>query len=651
MTLRKLLLTWAFVLASVAFAAEPALPFLAPLFGEHMMLQRGRPDPVWGWAKPGTKIKVVLAGNESAAVTGSDGRWQAEIAPPAAGGPYTLTVDGGPERLEFKDVLVGDLWLCSGQSNMEFGLAGSRDGAEAVKNATHEGIRLFRVPQKSAYAPGAPPGGAWRRCEPAAFEGFGGFSAVAYFFARKVHAETGVPIGLIEAAVGGSPAESFMSPEALRPFPEFAPGLAEIVRLRERGAPVYGNYVMHWYDEYDRGVSGRWSEEKVDDQAWTPVSLHDAFAKLGVPATPVVVWLRREIELPAQLPPGSAKLLLGVVEKMDTVWINGHQVGASAWVENPRAYLIHAGTLRPGRNQITIRVLKTAPDGGFRSPADALRLALGDGTAIPLEDGWRATLGLDARPPHPLPLGYENWPTMPTVLYQGMLRPLAPMALTGALWYQGEANATRAAQYRTLLPAMIADWRALFRQPDLPFYIAGLPAFMKRHEQPGAPGWAELREAQMLTARSVPHTGVAITVDTGDADNIHPIDKLPVGERLALLALREVYGKDVVSQGPVFERAENLPNALRLHFTHTEGGLVAKGDQLGEFSLAGADHVWHWAHAKLDGDTIIVSAAAVPAPVAVRYAWQSNPLTSLFNGAGLPAAPFRTDDWSDGKKP
>ena len=234
---------------------------------------------------------------------------------------------------------------------------------------------------------------------------------------------------------------------------------------------------------------------------------------------------------------------------------------------------------------------------------------------------------------------------MPTVLYQGMLRPLAPMALTGALWYQGEANATRAAQYRTLLPAMIADWRALFRQPDLPFYIAGLPAFMKRHEQPGAPGWAELREAQMLTARSVPHTGVAITVDTGDADNIHPIDKLPVGERLALLALREVYGKDVVSQGPVFERAENLPNALRLHFTHAEGGLVAKGDQLGEFSLAGADHVWHWAHAKLDGDTIIVSAAAVPAPVAVRYAWQSNPLASLFNGAGLPAAPFRTDDW------
>jgi sialate O-acetylesterase len=342
--------------------------------------------------------------------------------------------------------------------------------------------------------------------------------------------------------------------------------------------------------------------------------------------------------------------LLGIVEKMDTVWINGHQVGASAWVENPRAYPVRAGTLHPGKNQITIRVLKTAADGGFRSPPESLRLQVG-GLAVPLEEGWRVALGADARPPHPLPLGYENWPTMPTVLYEGMIHPLAPMALTGVLWYQGEQNSSHARQYRTLLPAMIADWRVLFHQPDLPFYIASLPAFMKRNDQPGPAGWAELREAQQLTARTVPHTGVAITIDTGDPDNIHPTEKLPVGERLALLALRDVYGKDVVNSGPVFARAENMPGGLRLIFTHTEGGLVTKGVALGEFSVAGADRVWHWAQAKLDGDTVIVSAAAVPAPVAVRYAWQSNPLATLFNGAGLPAAPFRTDDWTDEKKP
>jgi len=363
------------------------------------------------------------------------------------------------------------------------------------------------------------------------------------------------------------------------------------------------------------------------------------------------VWLRREVVLPDPLPAGRAKVMLGVVEKMDTVWINGAQFGASAWVENPRSYQDFRNLLRPGRNQITVRVLKTVADGGFRSPPDALHLQLGDGAIIPLEDGWRASLGLDARPPQALPLGYENWPTMPTVLYEGMLRPLAPVALTGVLWYQGEANANRAEQYRTLLPAMIADWRALFGRPDLPFYIASLPVFEHRKDQPGITGWAGLREAQTLTARTVPHTGVAITIDTGDAENLHPTEKLPVGERLALLALRDVYGKDVVSSGPVFDRTEPLPNALRVHFTHTEGGLVNKGDTIGEFSLAGADHVWHWAHAKLDGDSVIVSSAAVPAPVAVRYAWQSNPLATLYNGAGLPAAPFRTDDWSDEKKP
>ena len=640
----RLLVLLAIVVSSV-FADEPAtLPFVSPLVAEHMMLQRNQPNRLWGWTTPGKEVSVTLAGNRTTATTAPDGRWEAVVTPPPAGGPYPLVIDG-EQHLEFTDVLVGDLWLCSGQSNMEFGLAGSRGGAEAVQAATHENIRLFRVPQKSAYAPLLVPSGTWRRCEPAAFTGFPGFSAVAYFFARRINTETGIPIGLIQAAIGGSPAESWMSPASLQTFPEFAPGLAEIARLHTQGAPVYGNYVMHWYDEYDPGVAGHWSEEKFDDHAWTPASLHDVFTKVSVPVTPAVVWLRREIELPDPLPAGPARVMLGIVEKMDTVWINGHQVGASAWVENPRVYPDFGKTLHPGRNQLTLRILKTAEDGGFRSPAGSLRLQIGDNFSVPLEDGWRAKLSVDAKPPHLLPLGYENWPTMPTVLHHGMLRPLAPLALTGALWYQGEANFTRDQQYHTLLPAMIADWRALFHQPNLPFYIASLPAFMKHRDQPGSDGWTGVREAQILTAATVPHTGVAITVDTGDADNIHPIDKEPVGERLALLALHDVYGKEIVNQGPTFQRAENLPGGLRLHFSHTDGGLVVKGEKLGEFSLAGADHVWHWAHAKLDGDTIIVSAAAVPAPVGVRYAWQANPLATLFNGAGLPAAPFRSDNW------
>ena len=626
-------------------AAEPApLPFLSPLFGEHMMLQRDQPNRLWGWAGPGSQIQIDLAGHRTVVTAAADGRWEARLTPPPVGGPYALKIDG-PQHLEFHDVLVGDLWVCSGQSNMAFGLAESRDSPAAMREATHPGIRLYRVDQQPAYAPVPIPRGEWRRCEPAAFGRDGGFSAVAYYFGRKLQADTGVPIGLIQVAVGGSPAESWLSPEALRAFPAFTPALIEMERLKKRGGPVYGNFVMPWYDEFDQGVAGEWSAPGFDDRAWPAVSLHDGFAQLGVPRTPAVVWFRREIELPAKLPAGPSKLLLGVVEKMDTAFLNGRWVGASAWVENPRAYPIPEGLLHPGRNQLTIRVLKTAPDGGFRSPADALKLELGDGTAIPLEGDWRAALAIDARPPHPLPLGYENWPTMPAVMHLGMLRPIAPLAITGVIWYQGEANFTRAAQYRALLPALIADWRLLFGQPDLPFYIVSLPAFMPRRDQPGSDGWTELREAQALTARTVPHTALAVTVDTGDAANIHPPDKQPVGERLALLALRETYGREVASQGPTFTRLEKIAGGLRLHFTHTDRGLVVRGERLGEFSLAGPDHVWHGAEARLDGDCVVVASPAVSDPIAARYAWQANPLATLFNGAGLPAVPFRTDDW------
>jgi sialate O-acetylesterase len=246
-----------------------------------------------------------------------------------------------------------------------------------------------------------------------------------------------------------------------------------------------------------------------------------------------------------------------------------------------------------------------------------------------------------------MPLDYENYPTMPAVLCLGMIEPAAPLAIKGVIWYQGEANFTRAYQYRTLLPAMIGDWRHLFDRDDLPFYIVSLPAFMQRHSQPGTDGWAELREAQALTAHDVRNCGLAVTVDTGDADDIHPKDKVPVGDRLAYCALAQTYGEKIPYQGPTYASMTQLSGALKLKFAHADGGLVVKGDKLGEFSVAGKDHNWHWAGAKIEGDSVVVSSPAVPEPVAARYAWQANPLATLYNGAGLPAIPFRTDDWHE----
>jgi len=320
-------------------------------------------------------------------------------------------------------------------------------------------------------------------------------------------------------------------------------------------------------------------------------------------------------------------------------------VGASAWVENPRVYPIADGVLKPGKNVLAIRVLKTKPQGGFLSKPEDLQLVLGDKSSIPLAGKWKAQLSVDARPPHPLPIGYENWPVIPTVLYQGMLAPVAPLSITGVIWYQGEQNSERGYQYRKLLPVTIADWRSLFGQGDFPFYIVSLPSFGHRSTTPKDDAWAETRESQAIVAASVPNSCLAVTIDVGDPDNLHPKDKQPVGERLAFCALAKHYGKHVAYSGPTVASVKRLPGSIKLKFAHADGGLVAKGGKLEEFSIAGNDQKWYWADARIEGKTVVVSSPMVPNPKEVRYAWQSNPAATLYNGAGLPAVPFRTDTW------
>ena len=626
-------------------ADNNSLPFVSPIFGDNMVLQRGKPNTIWGWSKPGEMVQVELAGRSAKTVTGPQGRWQVQIEPPAPGGPYTMKVVG-PQTVTFHEVLVGDVWLCGGQSNMQFGLPRARNGADEIKSANYPKIRLYVVSQRVSYSSTAVPQGSWKVCSPQTVAEGGGFSAVAYFFGRRVQEEINVPIGLIQDCIGGSPAEAWTSAEALHQLKEFEPQLAEIERLKAKGGTEYGNFVMHWYDDYDIGLKGKnWAAVDLDDSTWKNVQVPGGFRELGVADSPSVCWFRKAVNLPDPLPPGRATIYLGVIEKMDTAYINGNWVGASAWVENPRVYQVKEGILKPGKNIVSIRVFKTKPQGGFMTSADGLRLVLGDGTVVPLAGEWKGALSVDARPPHSLPLGFENWPTMPTVLYQGMIEPVAPLAITGAIWYQGEANAERAYQYRTLLPAMIADWRKLFGQGDFPFYIVSLPAFLHHQDQPVEDAWAELREAQFRTARDVHNSGLAVTIDTGEPDNIHPSEKRIVGERLALCALAKHYGRKIPYQGPTLKSVEHLPGALRLRFDHIDGGLAVKGGKLEEFSIAGKDHKWHWADARIEGDTIVLSSPSVAEPEAARYAWQSFPKATLYNGAGLPAVPFRTDSW------
>jgi sialate O-acetylesterase len=624
-------------------ATEAARPLLNPVFADHMVLQRGKANTFWGWSTPGKEVTVELEGQRAKGIAAADGRWQVTIEVPPAGGPYSAKVIGD-ETVELHDLLVGDVWLCSGQSNMFFPLAGSVGGADVAKTATNPYLRLCAVPNRNAYKPEEVAQCEWATCSP---ESAARFSAVAFYFGRRVQKDVQIPIGLIHASVGGSPAESWMSAESLASLGEFTPQLAEIRRLAEKPGPRYGSFLMHWLDEYDAGGRGDapWARFDLDERDWKTVPIPGGFAELGVPETPAVCWFRREILLPENAPLDGGKLFLGEVEKMDTAYVNGRWVGASSWVENPRVYPIPAGTLRPGKNLVAVRVFKTKPDGGFRSAPETLHIELADGAKIALAGEWKGKLSVDARPPLPQPLDWENYATMPTVLSNGTIAPLTPLAITGALWYQGEANQFRAAQYRKLLPALVRDWRARFGQGEIPVYVVSLPAFTERRGQPGGDGWTQVREAQIALAHTVPHTGVAITVDTGDAKDIHPKEKRIVGERLALCALAGHYGRPVLASGPTLESFAVEGNKLRLRFENVADGLKVRGKKLGEFSLAGTDRHWHWANAKIEGDTVVLSCPEVPTPVAARYAWQANPLATLYNTADLPAAPFRTDDW------
>ncbi len=617
-----------------------------------MVLQRDKPIRFWGWANAGEKITVELDGKTASAVCDSHGRWQTELTAIASGGPYSVKIFNAEKSVTLHNVLIGDVWLCGGQSNMELGLTRVQNSTEEIASANHPEIRIFKVPSRVAYTPTNTLSGTWKICSPQTAGENGGISGTAYFFARKIQAETHVPIGIIVDCVGGTPVESWTSAETLRPLKDFDQPLAEIERLHQKGGAEYGSFLMHWLDENDAG-NNLWSAEQFDDSKWKTVSIPGGFAEFGLADAPGICWFRRDVTLPDSLPSGKAVFHLGIVDKMDTVFINGHWVGASSWVENPRAYQIGEGILKPGKNILSVRVFKNKNLGGFMSKADDLFLSIGD-KKISLAGEWRGALSADCRPPHTLPLTYENYPTMPSVLFNGMIAPIAPFSIRGAIWYQGEANFIRAHQYQTLLPAMIGNWRKIFSQGDFPFYIVSLPKFMAHKNVPSDDAWAELREAQTLTASTVKNCALAVTVDTGEAENIHPKDKQTVGERLAFCALANEYGKKITFAGPTLVSSEKIPNALKLNFTNIDSGLVIHGENALEFSLAGADRKWHWAEAKIDGSSIIVSSKEITQPIAARYAWQANPQATLFNGAGLPAAPFRTDNWpgvTDNAKP
>jgi sialate O-acetylesterase len=635
------------------------LPFL---FRDHMVLQRDMPIRVWGWANAGEKISATLADHTGSTVAGSDARWDITLPACAAGGPHTLTIQSAGESKTIVDVLIGEVWVCSGQSNMEWPLASSDGAEEAIAGASDPLLRLTTISRKIARTPLDDCGGlAWSESTPASAKSF---SAVAFHFGQRLRQTLNIPIGLIHSSWGGTPAEAWTSSAAFQTHPEMKKMIDDFNAALLDYPARFTKYAAEkrtyddTYLQQDPGNKGEalgFAKPDFDDSAWQSMPAGSPWESQGLEIDGAV-WFRRAVDLPAAWAGKELTICLGALDDFDITYFNGVEIGRigrenpDAW-STQRLYKIPAALVRAGRNVIATRVFDQFGAGGMCGPIDLMDLKpiAGNDEPLPLDGLWKYHVELALPPITKLPVPMPQGPISadsshaPSVLYNAMIHPLAGYPIRGALWYQGETNAGRALQYRTLLPTMIESWRTAWNQGRFPFLIVQLANYMERREVPSHSDWALLREAQTLTA-ALPNNGLAVAIDIGDAVDIHPRNKRDVGLRLAYVAERYHYGLNTPAHGPTFQKLTKESAALRIHFDHADG-LTSTCNPVRGFAIAGADRHFHWADAVIDGNTVLLRAAAVADPVAVRYAWADNPECSLYNAAGLPAVPFRTDDW------
>ncbi len=634
-----------FSFLSVQGNAQLGLP---KIFSDHMVLQQKAPIPIWGWAEAGQKVKVQLAGQEVEVKAGKNGKWEAQLKPLEAGGPYVLKVSSRKEKLEVQDILCGEVWLCSGQSNMEYTLQ-MLDKEEAIQAADNPNLRLFTVARKVAFQPlDDLEVGEWTLTTP---ESIADFSAVAYFFGKKLQEELKVPVGLIHSSWGGTVVETWMSAASAQQVPYYKKHVEDlkefdIAQFQKAARAKYEKIIQTTGEDLPDGLQNGqalWAAADYDDNKWGSMDLPGLWESQGMTELDGVVWYRKTIDLPSEVASKNMSLSLGPIDDDDLTYVNGHLVGSMTQKYNvPRVYQVPATYLKAGKNVITIRVNDTGGGGGLHGMEEQLFIE-SDGFKKSLAGPWKFRISPGLFKVNASGTAPNDHPT---VLFNGMIHPILPYAVQGVIWYQGESNADRAYEYRKLFPMLIQDWRQYLSE-DLDFYWVQLANFMAPQPAPGPSNWAELREAQTM-ALELPKTGMAVAIDIGEADDIHPKNKEDVGLRLALNALYKNYGKKVVYAGPMYKDMRIEGNKITLSFDHIGSGLVAK-DQYGylkSFTIAGADQQFHWAQARIVGNQIEVFSPEVDKPVAVRYAWADNPDdANLYNKEGLPASPFRTDNW------
>lgn len=610
---------------------------LPRVIGDHMVIQRDKDVKIWGWAKPGESVQVSFNGQQAKAKASKSGTWMVMLKPMKHGGPFEMKVSGKSNSITLRNILIGDVWLGSGQSNMEWSLRNTSDAAKDIPVANHPNIRLFTIEKDMSFTvlPDAKTG-EWVECTPASAAQF---SAVAYYFGVTLHKELNVPIGLIHSSWGGTKVEPWMSWDLMSMEQEYQ--TLDIAELESTAADDENKRQKFQAAlQNDKGVSERWFAPEMDVSAWKTMKLPMDWTRSELGDTDGIVYFRKEFELKAV--PEDATLSLGPIDDNETTWINGTQVGATNGYNIDRVYAIRPGVLKVGKNVVVVKVTDTGGGGGLNGKPEQVYLYAGD-KKVDLSGDWKYKASVLNADFGILVAGPNAYPSR---LYNAMIAPVIPFSIRGVIWYQGESNTGAAFEYRRLFPMLIKNWRAKWGY-EFPFYWVQLANFMAEDSQPSESTWAELREAQSMTL-SLPKTGQAVTIDIGEANDIHPRNKKDVGYRLALNALAGEYNRNIVYSGPVYKSLVISNDKAVVSFNHTGGGLMLqdKYGYLKGFAIAGEDKKFYWAKGHIEGDKVVLYSEQVKKPVAVRYAWGHNPEdANLFNREGLPASPFRTDDW------
>lgn len=645
---------------------------LAGIFGDHMVIQRSQPVPVWGWAAPGQLIRVRFKQQNKQVQTDPQGKWMVRLDAEPAGGPFELRIN---DTLVVRDVMIGEVWLCSGQSNMEFELSSVRNATAEIKAAAYPEIRQIKVARRVSPTPKDDiPAASWQICSPYTAENF---TAVGYFFARELVKRLHVPVGLINSSWGGTMVETWTSRGAFEKSPEFREMINSLPVMDFEGTVKQRKENLNMQirnlqvNIRDSAPDTVWKYKDYNGDGWPTMQVSAIWENqhIGLDDLDGVVWFRKEFNVDAASAGKPAELSLGKIDDFDETYINGVLVGSTKNYAALRVYQVPAGLLKAGKNLIAVRVTDTGGGGGFYEDSTTLWIKTAMGKTE-LGDNWH--FRVDSIFNESMGTGPNDFPCL---LFNAMINPLIPYGIRGALWYQGEANADRAFQYRTAFPLMITDWRQQWGEGNFPFYFVQLASFSADNGNSNEGStWAELREAQTRTL-ALPATGMAVLTDIGESNDIHPKNKQDVGARLAAIALNNIYGQTMEYSGPVYDSMYVRGNKIFLQFSHTGSGLVVKSDSsfiacnwdtarqepvagncpsIGGFEVAGDDRKFYPASAYILGNRVIVFSKEVASPVAVRFAWADDAkAANLFNREGFPAVPFRTDQWkgiTDDKK-